>query len=62
MRRTILNLVIGLLTLVDHGHAASVKNKDDPFMINITMPNFNTTQVKSIDPSTIFVNGDAFLG
>jgi hypothetical protein len=43
---TVLNLVLGLLTLVDYSYAASVKNKDDVFSTNITMPNFNTTQVK----------------
>ena len=61
-KTTILNLVVGLLTLVDHGHTASVKNKDDPFMINITMPNFNTTQVRPIDQRTIQLIEDVCLG
>jgi hypothetical protein len=43
---TILNLVLGLLTIVEYNYAANVKNKDELFSINITMPNFNTTQVK----------------
>ncbi len=38
--------VLGLLTIIDYVYTASVKNKDDSFSINITMPNFNTTQVK----------------
>ena len=41
----VLSFVIGLLSIVEYGHAASVKSKDDVFNINITMPNFNTTQV-----------------
>jgi len=44
---TVLNIVVGLLTIIDYGYTASIKNKDDTFNINITMPNFNTTQVKS---------------
>jgi hypothetical protein len=43
---TILNILFGLLTIIDYGYTASIKNKDDTFNINITMPNFNTTQVK----------------
>ena len=42
----VLSFVIGLLTIVEYSHAASVKNKEDVFNINITMPNFNTTQVR----------------
>jgi len=45
-KTTVLNIVLGLLTIIDSGYTASVKNKDDVFNINITMPNFNTTQVE----------------
>jgi hypothetical protein len=45
---TVLNIVLGLLIIIDYGYTASVKNKDDLFNINITMRNFNTTQVKRI--------------
>ncbi|CAF1152901.1 unnamed protein product [Rotaria sordida] len=41
---TVLNFVLGLLTILDSGYTANVRNKDDIFNINITMPNFNTTQ------------------
>ncbi|CAF4931453.1 unnamed protein product, partial [Rotaria sp. Silwood1] len=41
---TVLNFVLGLLTILDSGYTASVRNKDDFFNINITMPNFNSTQ------------------
>ena len=43
---TVLNFVLGLLTIIDSGYTASVRNKDDIFNLNITMPNFNTTQVQ----------------
>jgi hypothetical protein len=43
---TVLKIILGLLTIIDYGYTASVKNKDDSFNINITMPNFNTTQVR----------------
>lgn len=54
----VLSFVIGLLSIVEYGHAASVKTKDDVFNINITMPNFNTTQVGSIAER---VNGRSIL-
>ena len=41
----VLSFVFALLSIAEYGHAASVKSKDDVFNINITMPNFNTTQV-----------------
>lgn len=43
---TVLSFVFGLLTILDYVQTASVRNKDDVFSINITMPNFNTTQVQ----------------
>lgn len=47
-KTTVLNIVLGLLTIIDYGHMANIKNKGDNFNINITMPNFNTTQVRNI--------------
>ena len=46
---TVLNIVLGLLTITDYNHAASVKSKDEFFNINITMPNYNTTQVRGAE-------------
>ena len=43
---TVLQILCGLFTTIDYGHTASVKNKDETFNINITMPKFNTTQVR----------------
>lgn len=45
-KTTVLSFVLGLLTILDYSCAANVKNKEDFFNISITMPNFNTTQVK----------------
>jgi len=52
---TVLNILFGLLTLIDYGYTASIKNKDDTFNINITMPNFNTTQVKYQKNNILFL-------
>ncbi len=42
---TVLYIVCEIFLIIDYTHTASVKNKDETFNINITMPKFNTTQV-----------------
>jgi hypothetical protein len=42
---TLLSVVIFLVTIINHGHSASVSDKDDSFTINVTMKNFKTTHV-----------------
>jgi hypothetical protein len=41
---TVLYIVCEIFLIIDYTHTASVKNKDETFNINITMPKFNTTQ------------------
>ncbi len=42
---TVLRVVIVLVGIINCGCSANVPNKDDLFTINITMINFETTQV-----------------
>ena len=38
-------VVLGILIFLDYGCMTSARTQDVRFTINITMPNFNTTQV-----------------
>jgi hypothetical protein len=50
-RLAVLSVFILLVNIINCGYSTTVPNKDDTFAINVTMKNFQTGQVYTIQKS-----------